>query len=205
MISPVAAVILLVDEHGVAVENAGLDHRVAAHFERVSARRSPAVSGGTMMVWLWVWIASIGVPAAMRPMTGMVTERPASKPRSGHCGIAARRPARPPRLPSMTLRLEPGLLAARATVHRVPAAGSLPAPGPGWAGDGWKPRSSSAVISRWMPDLERRSSASFISSKEGGMPASFMRSWMNMSSSCCLRVNMGVPRRAESEQRLNDV
>ena len=33
-----------------------------------------------------------------------------------------------------------------------------------------KPRSSSAVISRWMPDLERRSSASFISSKEGGTP-----------------------------------
>ena len=36
-----------------------------------------------------------------------------------------------------------------------------------------KPRSSSAVISRWMPDLERRSSASFISSKEGGTPALF--------------------------------
>ena len=33
-----------------------------------------------------------------------------------------------------------------------------------------KPRSSSAVISRWMPDFERRSSASFISSKEGGTP-----------------------------------
>ena len=33
-----------------------------------------------------------------------------------------------------------------------------------------KPRSSRAVISRWMPDLERRSSASFISSKEGGTP-----------------------------------
>ena len=33
-----------------------------------------------------------------------------------------------------------------------------------------KPRSSSALISRWMPDFERRSSASFISSKEGGTP-----------------------------------
>ena len=27
-------------------------------------------SGGTEMEWLWVWIASIGTPAAMRPMTG---------------------------------------------------------------------------------------------------------------------------------------
>ncbi|MCY1559972.1 hypothetical protein D9M68_970590 [compost metagenome] len=37
-----------------------------------SAKCSPApsISGGTMMVWEWVWIASIGVPAAMRPMTG---------------------------------------------------------------------------------------------------------------------------------------
>ena len=39
-----------------------------------------------------------------------------------------------------------------------------------------KPRSSSAVISRWMPDFEARFSASFISSKEGGIPASFSRS-----------------------------
>ena len=30
------------------------------------------------MVWLRVWIASIGVPAAMRPMTGMETGRPPS-------------------------------------------------------------------------------------------------------------------------------
>ena len=35
-----------------------------------------------------------------------------------------------------------------------------------------KPRSSSPVIRRWMPDLERRSSASFISSKEGETPPS---------------------------------
>ena len=31
--------------------------------------------------------------------------------------------------------------------------------------------------------------ASFISSKEGETPVSLIRSWMNMSSSCCLRVN----------------
>src|SRR3954451_21283653 len=43
-----------------------------------------------------------------------------------------------------------------------------------------------------MPDLERRSSASFISSKEGGTPASFSRSLMNRSSSYCLRVSISI-------------
>jgi hypothetical protein len=33
-----------------------------------------------------------------------------------------------------------------------------------------KPRSSSPVISRWMPDLDLSASASFISSKEGETP-----------------------------------
>src|SRR6185436_19701550 len=56
-----------------------------------------------------------------------------------------------------------------------------------------KPRSSRAVISRWMPDLERRSSASFISSKEGGIPASLSRSWMKRSSSNCFRVSIEAP------------
>src|SRR6266478_7558849 len=41
-----------------------------------------------------------------------------------------------------------------------------------------------------MPDFERRSSASFISSKEGGTPASFSRSLMKRSSSYCLRVSI---------------
>ena len=31
-----------------------------------------------LMTWLLVWIASIGVPAAMRPMTGTATGRPPS-------------------------------------------------------------------------------------------------------------------------------
>src|SRR5579859_237690 len=43
-----------------------------------------------------------------------------------------------------------------------------------------------------MPDLERRSSASFISSKDGGTPASFRRSWMNRNNSACLRVSIGA-------------
>src|SRR6516165_6636000 len=44
-----------------------------------------------------------------------------------------------------------------------------------------------------MPDFERRSSASFISSKDGGTPDSFSRSWMKRSSSYCLRVSISVP------------
>src|ERR1041384_4175377 len=42
-----------------------------------------------------------------------------------------------------------------------------------------------------MPDFERRSRASFISSNDGGTPASFSRSWMKRSSSNCLRVSIG--------------
>src|ERR1700753_2560368 len=56
-----------------------------------------------------------------------------------------------------------------------------------------KPRSSNAVIRRWMPDLDRRSSASFISSNDGGTPVSFSRSWMKRRSSNCLRVNIARP------------
>src|SRR3954465_597315 len=41
-----------------------------------------------------------------------------------------------------------------------------------------------------MPDLDRRSSASFISSNEGGIPDSFSRSLMKRRSSNCLRVSM---------------
>src|SRR5258706_4521082 len=55
-----------------------------------------------------------------------------------------------------------------------------------------KPRSSSAVIRRWIPDFERRSSASFISSKEGGTPDSFRRSLMNRRSSYCLRLSISI-------------
>jgi hypothetical protein len=41
-----------------------------------------------------------------------------------------------------------------------------------------------------MPDFDFRSSASFISSNDGGMPLSRTRSWMNISNSCCLRVSI---------------
>src|SRR5262245_52584861 len=48
-------------------------------------------------------------------------------------------------------------------------------------------------MSRWMPDFDLRSSASFISSKEGGTPVSFNRSWMNMRSSFCFGVSIWSP------------
>ena len=112
-------------------------------------------------------MASIGVPAAMRPITGTATGRPPSSSEL----VRTR-----PRLPSITLGVKP-----RLRPDAMPCAtdsGSL-ITSMARARLGrrrMKPRSSSAVISRWIPDLERRSSASFISSKEGGTPASFRRS-----------------------------
>jgi len=41
-----------------------------------------------------------------------------------------------------------------------------------------------------MPDLERRSRASFISSKEGGTPSRAILFWMNSSSSTCFFVSI---------------
>src|SRR5579885_1726952 len=55
-----------------------------------------------------------------------------------------------------------------------------------------------------MPDLDFRSSASFISSKEGGMPVSRTRSWMNIKSSYCLRVSINpsqIPEGGSSQRR----
>ena len=145
------------------------------------------MSGGTLMVWLRVCKASIGVPAAIRPITGTATGR---SPSSAD-GLEVVRTL--PRLPSMTLGVKPRRLPAAAC-----SSGSL-ITSMARARLGrrrMKPRSSSAVIRRWMPDFERRSSASFISSKEGGTPLSFRRSLMNRRSSYCLRVNIStkIPR-----------
>ena len=68
-----------------------------------------------------------------------------------------------------------------------------------------KPRSSSAVIRRWIPDFERRSSASFISSKEGGTPASFSRSLMKRRSSYCLRVSISTSPQVGGAVRFRDM
>jgi hypothetical protein len=146
------------------------------------------------------WSLALGTAATMRPITGTETGRPESlslvaSARAG--GVATR-----PRLPSMTLGSN---LALRPPSDGFIESGSLTTSS-ARARLGrrrMKPRSSSAVIRRWMPDFDARSSASFISSNEGGMPLSFIRSWMNIKSSCCLRVSMAAPR-SESEQRLND-
>src|SRR6266404_2361597 len=67
-----------------------------------------------------------------------------------------------------------------------------------------KPRSSSAVMRRWIPDFERKSNASFISSKEGGTPDSFRRSLMNRRSSYCLRVSISTNPQVDSAVRFQD-
>src|SRR6266852_9137166 len=144
------------------------------------------MSGGTLMVWLRVCNASIGVPAAMRPMTGTATGR---LPSSSEPMLELLRTL--PSVPSMTLGVKP-----RRPLPPLPAesSGSLMT-SMARARLGrrrMKPRSSNAVMRRWIPDFERRSSASFISSKEGGTPDSFRRSLMNRRSSYCLRVSISI-------------
>ena len=59
------------------------------------------MSGGTLMVWLRVCSASIGVPAAIRPITGTATGRLPSSSAGG--ALTARLPS----VPSMTLGVKP--------------------------------------------------------------------------------------------------
>ena len=58
------------------------------------AKCSPAESrsGGMLITWLRVWIASIGVPAAMRPITGTATGRPPSSSESAYGRACQDRP-----------------------------------------------------------------------------------------------------------------
>jgi hypothetical protein len=108
------------------------------------------------------------VPAAIRPITGTAIGTAAVV-----ASIAGARPR--PRLPSITLGRE---AAAAAAMPWPTESGSLMTSmaRARFGRRRMKPRSSSAVISRWMPDLDRRSSASFISSNDGGTPDSFSRS-----------------------------
>ena len=129
------------------------------------------MSGGSIRLWVLFWMADMGTPAAMRPMTGMLipasasfaagaTRRRAARLDTADCSVrettldgveaeAAPRPLRAIDSGSLTTS------SARARLGRRRM----------------NPRSSRAVIRRWMPDFDRRSSASFISSKEGGTPA----------------------------------
>ena len=54
------------DQHGVAIEDAGVDHAVAGDFERVVLAAAEQAGGYVDAVAL-SRSASIGVPAAMRP------------------------------------------------------------------------------------------------------------------------------------------
>ena len=87
------------DQRDVAVEDAGLDHRIAAHLEGEMLARREQIGRHVDDAGCVFWIASIGVPAAMRPITGTATGRPPS---------SSRRAARTrPRLPSITLGVKP--------------------------------------------------------------------------------------------------
>ncbi len=55
-----------------------------------------------------------------------------------------------------------------------------------------------------MPDFDRKSSASFISSKEGGTPDSFRRSLMKRRSSYCLRVSISTNPQFDSVVRFRE-
>ena len=130
-------------------------------------------------------MAAIGTPAAIRPIIGTSTVVLAGATGAGAGASAI------PRDPSITDGLKP--LFAGAPPGPAAASGSLMTSS-ARARCGrrrMKPRSSSAVMSRWMPDFDLRSSASFISSKDGGTPVSYRRSWISMSNSCCLRVSIG--------------
>src|SRR5271165_7653730 len=54
------------------------------------------------------------------------------------------------------------------------------------------------MISRWMPDLDFRSKASFISSKEGETPVASIRSLIKSRSCFCLGVSIKAPNRVRA-------
>ncbi len=67
--SPFSAVVAAPDDDHVALENAGLDHRIALDLEREVLAAGQHV-GRACDIVLWVWMALIGTPAAIRPITG---------------------------------------------------------------------------------------------------------------------------------------
>jgi hypothetical protein len=126
------------------------------------------MSGGTLIEWVWCWIASMGTPAAMRPMTG--TEM--APPHPGRCRQrAAALLAGAPALDHAGRELAAGERPGR---HGFGQADDFQRAGAvGEAAD------EAALLQRRDQAVDAgfraRSSASFISSKEGGMPVSFMR------------------------------
>ena len=157
-----------------------------------SAKCSPgeSMSGGTTMEWLWVWIASIGTPAAIRPITGTITG--VGHRLSPFADAAATRP----RLPSMTLGEKPrvrGVWRRRRLrqPHHLDGAGAI-----GQAAD------EAALLERLDQPVDAGLGAQverILHLVEGRRDAaSLRRSLMNISSSCCLRVSIGGSRFAGS-------
>ena len=64
--APFSARVAALDDHRVAVEDAGIDHAVAGDFERVMLAAGRAGRRDADAV-AWSRSASIGVPAAIRP------------------------------------------------------------------------------------------------------------------------------------------
>ena len=185
-ISPETALSVLLDDHEVAVEDAGLDHRVALRSRARSARRRracfPAPASGRVPAGSPRWACRRRSCRAWEVRGCRWRRRAWRRPPSTSCGLKGARPLGGAAAVACCGSLITSSARARCGRRRR------------------KPRSSSAVISRWMPDLDARSSASFISSNEGETPVSLIRSWMNMSSSCCLRVSMA---RTVAEQSAN--
>ena len=79
-----------------------------------SAKCSPFVriSGGTAMSCVWFWMALIGVPAAIRPMTGMETVRASMTCEGGGGALCFGGPE-----PSITLGWNPRCGAAEAAAR----------------------------------------------------------------------------------------
>ena len=136
-------------------------------------------------MWLWFWMAEIGTPAAIRPITG--TAIGCVRPPRRCAGSGSRRPA------EIALdHVRPEAALARAGEARIDGSGSriTSSARARFGSRRMKPRSSSAgdqaVDARLRPQVER-----VLHLVEGrGNAVSFSRSLMNRSSSSCFRVSM---------------
>ncbi len=177
------------DHHQIAVEDTGLDHRVAAHFERVMLAPGQEVRRHRDGV-------ALTLDRRDRRAGG-----DAAHHRHDHRATLAVLSLEQRRLRGRRLAGEPTLDHARGEAARL--RGGSDRLGGRRIGHAKNFQRTGAVrqaaeeaallqrmIRRWMPDFDLRSSASFISSKDGGTPLSCIRAWMNWSSSSCLRVSM---------------
>ena len=95
------------------------------------------------MSWLWLWMAEIGTPAAMRPMTGTETVR-----LSMTCEGGTSRLRILPRLPSITLGWKPTRFGALAAASEFSGSLITSIARARCGRRRMKPRSTSAVMRR---------------------------------------------------------